>query len=80
MEAAELMGGAEAGCSAGGGWTGRDVAEPGGELVTGGGCFRGRPRPGPGRRAMGFSAGSPLRGLSPTVPFGSVLCWALRRP
>ena len=51
------------------------------------GCFLGRPRPGPGRRVIGFKVGSDFRGPSTAavvVPFeaggGSFLFWALRRP
>lgn len=48
------------------------------------GFFLGRPRPGPGRRVMGFWLGSLLRALELMVegarPLESALFWARRRP
>lgn len=42
--------------------------------------LRGRPRPGPGRRVMGFRVGSSFLGLSARAPLASAFCWARRRP
>lgn len=48
------------------------------------GFFLGRPRPGPGRRVMGFWLGSLLRALEVVLegarPLESALFWARRRP
>jgi hypothetical protein len=54
-----------------GGWVAPSPGAPG----TGtGGCFLGRPLPGPGRRVIGFIVGSFLRTVSPLGPVVSALC------